>query len=355
MAATAIILVNWNGRDHTIECLESLMRLDDGDFAVVVVDNGSADGSIDAIRDWAQAPAPPAPRGPPWPMLPAERRHAPDLRIVETDAGADAAPDGTRVTVIAAGANLGFAGANNLGMAFAARDPETRSFWLLNNDTVVAPDSLTRLVEKAGARPDAGIIGATLLYYHDPATVQALGGRADIRRAFMDQIGFGLPADRLPSEAEVEAQLHYVVGASMFVRRPVWEATGGMAEDYFLYFEEADWGRRLPKGVRQTTCLAAKVYHKEGGSIGTSSTARMSDTSLYYLSVNSLRYYGRHHRRALPVAAARLAKSAFDHGRKGDRQARRVILRAMRDALSGRRRRGPWGSAEFLGGKAAGA
>jgi GT2 family glycosyltransferase len=358
MATTQIILVNWNGRDHTIECLESLMRLDSGDFDVVIVDNGSADGSIAAIEAWADAGAgtgtPESAQwkdGPPWPLLPTERVHVPGVRVIDCAAVADASPDGTRITIIAANANLGFAGATNLGLAFGARDPDARYFWLLNNDTVVAPDSLTLLVEKAAARPDAGIIGATLLYYHQPDMVQGLGGLMDVKRALASHIGLGLSADALPDEAAVEAQMTYVMGASMFVRRSVYDATGGMSEDYFLYFEEPDWAQRLPRGVHQAVCLAAKVYHKEGGTIGSNSLTRASDTSLYYLIVNSLRFYARYHRASLPVMAARMAKYGFDYGRKGDRQARAVIARAFVDALTGRRRKGPYGSASFRAGK----
>ncbi|MDF0543248.1 glycosyltransferase family 2 protein [Sphingobium sp. H39-3-25] len=352
MATTQIILVNWNGRDHTIECLESLMRLDSGDFDVVIVDNGSADGSIAAIEDWALAPESAHWKsGPPWPLLPAERAHLPGVRVIDRAALGDASPDGTRITIIAANANLGFAGATNLGLAFGARDRDARYFWLLNNDTVVAPDSLTLLVEKAAARPDAGIIGATLLYYHQPDMVQGLGGLMDVKRALASHIGLGLSADALPDEAAVEAQMTYVMGASMFVRRSVYDATGGMSEDYFLYFEEPDWAQRLPRGVHQAVCLAAKVYHKEGGTIGSNSLTRASDTSLYYLIVNSLRFYARYHRASLPLMAARMAKYGFDYGRKGDRQARAVIARAFVDALTGRRRKGPYGSALFRAGK----
>jgi GT2 family glycosyltransferase len=218
---------------------------------------------------------------------------------------------------------------------------------LLNNDTVAAPDSLDRLVETLARRPDVGIAGATLLYYDRPDVVQGLGGRMDVRRARADHIGFGLPAGELPSEEEVERELAYVMGASMFVRRAVYEQVGGMSERYFLYFEEADWAERLPPGTRQTTCLAARVYHKEGGAIGTSSRARPSDTSLYYLAVNTLRFYARYHVSSLPVAAARLAKQAVDFVRRGDAQAARVIGRAFLDAATGRQRKGPYGRAEF--------
>lgn len=343
MAATAIILVNWNGHADTIECLESLLRLEREDFAVVIVDNGSTDGSIDTLRDWAKAP-PRRLAGGVWDRLPADRRHAPDLRVAD---GPDAHPDGARITVIPAGRNLGYAAANNVGMAFGARDPATCFFWLLNNDTVARPDSLAHLAAHADAHPDLGLIGSTLLYYDAPDTVQGVGGWIEPHRALAGHIGFGLAADALPAADEIERRLAYVMGASMFVPRATYAATGGMSEAYFLYFEEPDWARRLPAGVGQGVCLDAVVYHKEGGSIGTDSIGRPSDTSLYYYTVNTLRYYWRHERRFVAVAAARIAWNAGLHAKRRDAAGVGVTLRACVDALTRRRRRGPYGSAEF--------
>jgi hypothetical protein len=343
VARTIIVLVNWNGWRDTVECLESLLRLDDDDFAVVIVDNGSADGSLEAITGWAAAPAPARPVAPVWDALPDARRHAPSFRRIAPD---DMLGD-ERVTLVEAGANLGFAAACNLGMRLALARSETRFVWLLNNDTVAAPASLTHLVAHMAAHPDDAIVGATLLYYHAPATVQGLAGWLRPSRALAGHIGFGLGADALPDAREVEAAMAYVMGASMFVRRECIEATGGMSEAYFLYFEEPDWARRLPPGMRQGVCLDAVVWHKEGGSIGTSSLTRPSDTSLYYYARGTLRFYWTHERRYAGLALGRILYDGLRHTAKGDARAVAVTARALLDAATGRRRRGPYGSAEF--------
>ncbi|WP_419827838.1 glycosyltransferase family 2 protein [Sphingomonas sp.] len=343
MASTIIVLVNWNGWRDTVECLESLLRLDDEKFAVVIVDNGSADGSADAIAAWAAAPAPERPDALAWAALPATRRTAPTFRRI----GPDATLGDERVTLVEAGVNLGFAGACNLGMRLALGRAATRFVWLLNNDTIVRPDALSRLVGHMAAHPDHAIVGATLLYYHAPATVQGLAGWLRPSRALAGHVGFGGAADALPQAARVEAEMAYVMGASMFVRRVCIEATGGMSEEYFLYYEEPDWARRLPAGMRQGVCLDAVVWHKEGGSIGTSSLSRPSDTSLYYYARGTLRFYWKHQRRYAGVALGRILYDGVRYVAKGDGRAAAVTARVLVDAVSGRRRRGPYGSAEF--------
>lgn len=343
---TAIILVNWNGRADTVECLESLMRLESDAFRVIIIDNGSVDGSVEAFRQWAAAPEPATPDGPPWPMLPPRRRHQPSLEVLRPYA-ADLSRTNARIIVVDTSENLGFAGGCNLGMRIALTDPDTHYFWLLNNDTVVAPDSLVRLADRATSRPDHGLIGSALLYYHRPDIVQGLGGWMNVARGYSEHIDFGQPVAHMPTEAEVESRMSYVMGASMLVRRDVFEQTGGMSERYFLYFEEPDWARRLPPGVGQGVCLASRVYHKEGGSIGTSSTARPSDTSIYYLTVNVLRFYWRYERSRFPIVMARYAKYAFDHMLRRDMKGGQVMLRAFCDAILGRYRRGPYGRPEF--------
>ncbi|MDB5894515.1 MAG: glycosyltransferase family 2 protein [Rhodoferax sp.] len=348
MARTYIVLVNWNGHGDTIECLDSLLRLADDDHRVIVVDNGSTDGSLQHLRDWAAAPPAPVPSGAVWDHFAGAVPRPPDLRVVPMDALDTARPDGARITAIDAGANLGFAGANNLGMRFAGQDPAARYFWVLNNDTVATPESLSQLVAHADRHPQQAIIGAALLYYHDPGIVQGLGGWLDNRRALAGHIGFGLPAKQLPSAGEVQARLAYVMGASMFVRAGTYRAIGGMSEDYFLYYEELDWARRLPQGATLGICLEAVVFHKEGGSIGTSSLHRPSDTCLYYQYASALRFYWKHERRHAPLAAARILYNLVDHARRRDFAAMRITVRAFGDILRGRLRRGAYGSREFI-------
>ena len=145
----------------------------------------------------------------------------------------------------------------------------------------------------------------------------------------------------------VGPEIAYVMGASMFVRRAVYDRIGGMSEAYFLYYEELDWAKRLPPEFGLGTCLDSVIYHKEGQSIGTSSTERPSDTSLYYYCVSGLRFYWRHERRHAPVAAARVLWNLLGYARRRDLAAFRVTGVALRDFIAGRPRRGTYGGAEF--------
>lgn len=344
-ATNWIVLVNWNGGEDTLECLESLLRLDDGDFAVVVVDNGSSDGSQDRIAEWAAHGDGARPQGGVWDRLPQERRWNADFaRIAHGDLPRPTA----RITLIEAGSNLGFAAANNIGMRFAAGDPVARYFWILNNDTVAAPDSLSILHRRMEADPSIGMLGARLMFYHDPDRVQGLAGAFPRWKARSFHIGLGLTPDTLPPAEQVEAQMAYVLGASMFVRRDLVDRIGGMSEAYFLYFEEVDWAERLPAGSRLAIAQDAAVWHKEGGSIGSATETRPSDTSLYYINAGLLRYYWRHHRLRLPIALGRVLRESAGYRLRGDRAGARAVLQGLRDVLSGVRRRGRYGSAEFM-------
>lgn len=344
MATSWIILVNWNGGADTIECLESLLRLDDGNFAVVVVDNGSTDGSRERIAEWAAAPAGDVVGGPPWARLPRARRFAADF--VQLAADAEDAPS-ARITLIAAGSNLGFAGANNLGMRFARRDAHARYLWILNNDTVVAPDSLSIQQRRMEADPSIAMLGARLMFYDRPDRVQGLAGGFHPWRARGYHIGLDLTADALPAPGQVEARMHYVLGASMFVRSDLVERIGGMSEAYFLYFEELDWAHRLPAQSRLAVATDAVVWHKEGGSIGSATRSRPSDTSLYYINAGLLRFYRAHMPSLLPVAVGRVLREATGYFLRRDRGASRAVLRAARDVACGVRRRGSYRSTEF--------
>lgn len=351
MAKTWVVLVNWNGGDDTIECLEALLRLDADDFAVVIVDNGSTDGSVEAIAAWAHS-APAAFSSPVWSRLPATRVQ--DKRLAIIDAANPLPPPAAGITLIRAGRNLGFAGANNLGMAFARGDPDLAWYWILNNDTVVAPDSLAIQVARMTADPGIGMLGARLMFYHEPDVVQGLAGGFFRLRARGYHIGMGEPGSA-PAPAAAEADMRYVLGASMFVRASLVDRIGGMDERYFLYFEELDWARRMPRDQRLAIAPEAVVWHKEGGSIGSSTRNRPSDTSLYYINASLLRFYWRHDRALIPIAIGRVLREALSLAKQGDLAGARAIRRAAGDVLRGIRRQGRYGSAEFEAAAAEGA
>jgi GT2 family glycosyltransferase len=328
MARTWIILVNWNGGTDTVECLDSLLRLEESDFAVVIVDNGSRDGSSELLCGWV-------------------RDHFDTVTFSRFVGESGFKTPAAKVTFIETGANLGFAAANNLGMQFASQDPDCRFFWILNNDTVVAPDSLEAQRLAIESDPTIGMLGARLMFYHQPTRVQGLAGGFYKVKARGYHLGLDLSADQLPPKDEVERKMAYVLGASMFVRKSLVDEIGGMSEAYFLYFEELDWAERMPSRWRLAVAMNAVVWHKEGKSIGSNTHNRPSNTSLYYLNASLLRFYARHEPLLLPLAVLRVVREWIASAKKGDSDAMRVIRSALWDVIWRRRRSGTYGSDEF--------
>jgi GT2 family glycosyltransferase len=234
-----IVVLNYNGWQDTVECLTSLERLDYPNYQVVVVDNASCDGSEEKIR----------------------KRYA-------------------DVTVIQSGANLGFAGGNNVGIRHAL-EHGADYVWLLNNDTVVEPHALHHLVERMRAEPDIGMCGSKLIYYHHRGVVQALGG-ARYNKWFGVAVHLGQNRSALDpvDAAEVERSLDYVTATSMLVSRRFLEDIGLMNESYFLYFEEIDWALRAKGRYRLAFAERSVVYHKEGRSIGSNNHTPQSKSYL---------------------------------------------------------------------------
>ncbi len=336
MPLVHIVLVNWNGWKDTVECVDSLLHLASHDYCITVCDNGSKDGSLGKMEAYfagtlklkRSASGPSRPNN-------GKRRHLTWQRV---PAEASLSASSTVLTIIDGELNRGFAGGNNIGIKRALSDPECEFIWLLNNDTVVTPGALNALLKAMSEQQDLAICGSTLLFYHQPRVVQGLGGWYNVAIARGGHLGHMADAGRLPSPEAVDARLKYVMGASMFVRRHVFERTGGLSEDYFLYFEELDLAQKLLAHERQGWAPESVIYHKEGGSIGTSSTRRPSDTSIYYLHLSTLRYYRKYYPLLLPIAFLRLARAAVDAALHKDGEALRVIVQAGRDYLAGRKK-----------------
>ncbi|MDD5106387.1 MAG: glycosyltransferase family 2 protein [Desulfuromonadaceae bacterium] len=275
MSRAIIILVNWNGWQDTVECLESLQDLAYPDFRIVVCDNGSSDNSLHEIKHWANRH---------------EMRHV-ELQRADAEAGRIPYND-SKLTLIRSDENLGFAGGCNVGLRYAQGRGDADYCWLLNNDTVVEPDALTHLVARIRLQPKMGMCGSTILLYHDRRRIQALGGGHYCR-------WIGLPWhygrftrwSRKIDPQRAEAWMNYVEGASMLVSKKFIDDVGLLSEDYFLYFEEADWAIRADGRFKLGYAPRSIVYHKVGGSVGTSSNpARMSYTSDYYNIRNRLMF-----------------------------------------------------------------
>jgi len=272
--SVCILVLNWNGWQDTIECLESVFRLDYPSYHVIVCDNGSEDGSLEYIKAWAEGRLDVAlPKDNPLRHLSSPPVSKP-VAYVEYDreqaeCGGDRQDKDCRLVLIQTGGNLGFAGGNNVGMRYALARDDFEYVWLLNNDTVVKPDTLSHLVQRMAVKPDAGMCGSTLLYYDKPENVQALGGaRFNKWLGVSRHIGLLQPADQPVDALHIERRIAYIIGASMLVSKAFLQQIGLMSEDYFLYLEEFDWILSAKGRYTLAYAPASAVYHKEGRSTG---------------------------------------------------------------------------------------
>jgi hypothetical protein len=268
-----VILLNWNGWRHTVECLESVLRLRYPCFQVVVCDNASTDGSVEQIAAWAAGSVPAlAPGHPFWAGASAVPKPVPCVVHAReaAEAGGEAGDD-AGVVVVRNGANDGFAAGNNVGLRYALARGDADYVWLLNNDTVAHADSLAVLVAHAEAEPSLGMVGAKLLFYDEPQRVQAAGGGTLARwNGSTRLLGGGEPDD---GRWDVRLAPGYVHGASLLARAAVVREVGLLDPTYFMYSEEVDWCLRAQRaGWAMGYAPAARVWHKEGRASATSAS-----------------------------------------------------------------------------------
>lgn len=237
--AVGCVLLNWNGWRDTIACLRALSNLNYDKISIVVVDNGSTDGSVLKIRE--------------------------------------AFPDTLLLTT---GANLGFAGGNNFGIK-RVLDDGVKYVWLLNNDTIPDHDSLLRLVEKAESDSKFGAIGSSLMYAHEPEKVQAWGG-GRINLWFGVSYHSDVPRD--------DAWFHYITAASVLLSRAALLDVGLLDDRFFLYWEDADLSYRMRRnGWRLGVAGNSRVLHKEHASTGRN--RRLIDR---YVITSGIRFLSKH-------------------------------------------------------------
>ncbi len=330
--AVAIVLVNYKGWRETIECIDTVLAQAYPNYHVFVVDNDSGDQSVERIAAWCDAPR----RDAGWrdfagvhrvSAIPGtDRLH---YRIARREDGVlPVAATAARLTVVHAGANLGFAGGCNVGIAAAGRS-HFDYFWLLNTDTVVDAGALSALVARASADPAVGMVGSTIRLYFRPLEIQALAGARVSRRMLVTrQIGegraFGGP---LPAAENVERDLAYIAGASMLVSRRFVAEVGPMQEDYFLYYEEFDWALRGAGRFRLAYAPASQVFHK----VGATSARALRDFSMQLRYRNLVRFASRFFPERLGLVRLDLLRTLLRYIAEGRWRGIRIVAGTLRD------------------------
>jgi hypothetical protein len=297
------VVLNWNGREDTLRCLESLSRVAHGDLGVICVDNGSSDGSQAAIRE----------------RFPA-------------------------VTLIEAGANLGYSGGNNLGISHAL-EQGARWVMLVNNDATVAPDVVEGFLQAQAERPHAGILAGKVYFADRPQTLWFAGQRVSELLGYSGRPrGYGKADGRRYSQV---CPTDRAVGALMAISHEAVEAVGLLDEDLFAYVEDVDWALRVrAAGLEVIFAPAARAWHSVSASTGGEAA---STHTLYYGVRNTVTVLER--RRPLGRVATvlrRVAILATFSLHALTRADRRRALRAVRagygDARAGRLGQRPVGS-----------
>jgi len=253
----AIILLNLNRKADTLECLDSIARMTYPSWFIVLVDNGSTDGSIEAIGSWSN-------------------KNKPVAQIQNSE-------------------NLGFSAGCNKGITEALRTGADYVF-LLNNDTVVAPDALTLLVERAESDRRIGMTGPKIYQYGKHRVLDSAGTRAIpwLAQAFL--IGHG---EEDHGQFDAVAVMPYITGTALLIKRQELQDLGLLDEDYFVYFEDFDLGlRAMQAGMLSVFEPKALIYHKG------SQTAGFGSPFYLYHSIRSRILFARKHIPNLPFLMA---------------------------------------------------
>lgn len=327
----AIILVNWNGWRDTIECLESIFKNDCDNFQAIVCDNASTDGSWNKIISWAagnELAVPASEEMESYSLPPTAKPVA--IKLIDQAGNISGDPDANFI-LIQTGANLGFAGGNNVGMRYALNHSACEYFWLLNNDTVITRDAIGNLIHHMKKSPNVGMCGTRIHFYHQPDVIQALAGaKYNPMTGNSKCIGSNEPATSIISSEEVIASSDFIVGASMCITREFFKDVGPMEERYFLYYEEIDWAERAKNKFEIGYAADATVFHKEGGAIGSSSLkGARSPLSEYYLMSSKIKFTRKFFpMRLLPIYIYGLAQ-VIVRLLRGNKKLAKVILYAM--------------------------
>lgn len=258
-----VVLVNWNGWQDTVGCLESIQASSDfpGKINVVIVDNSSSDQSLVNLKSY---------------LASSINSLSLDGSVIERLAriGAAFLYEGgmgaiSSLLLVEAKDNYGFAAGNNIGWQFADFFWASNYYWVLNNDTRIVSDTANSLIRKATSHEDISICGCSILYLEDPQRVQSYGGSwYSLKTGRGWSVGMGQLYDTRVKSSVIETQINYISGASMLIKAQFLHRVGGLCEDYFLYNEEIDLSMKLSRRERLAVATEAKVYHKVGSSIG---------------------------------------------------------------------------------------
>ena len=220
----SIILVNWNGREDTANCLKSLKKLDYSNYEIIVVDNGSTDNSQNYLKTIF-----------------------PNIILIENIK------------------NEGFGKANNIGMRWCLNNSDATYFFIINNDTKIRKDTLSQLIRTAASASNIGIVTPKIYFMDSENIVWFAGGYFDVKRGSARVIGVH-ELDK--GQYDIPTEITFATGCAMLIKKSVIENIGMFDERYFVYEEDVEFSLRVIKyGYKIFYEPNAIVYHRVNASI----------------------------------------------------------------------------------------
>lgn len=252
----SIITLNWNAWRETIECLESVLKLQYPNFNIIVIDNHSTDDSWPRLIDWASgAIYPDIQTDFPRIVFPSVRKPIDYLPLSVKEIGriGNRCP---KLLLLSNEQNEGFAKANNRGTRIALEHYNSQYVFLLNNDTVISPDSLQEIVTVMESESKIASAQAVIYYYHNPGKIANAGG-------------FLLPWGQTKYRKKIAnrnwQKVTFLNGCALIFKRQTLEKYGALTEDFFHGEEDFEYSMRLKQHKALKVCINhTKVYHKIG-------------------------------------------------------------------------------------------
>jgi GT2 family glycosyltransferase len=288
-----IVLLNFNGTNDTIECLDSLIKSEYEDIQIIVVDNSQDDTSMKSLINWAidleneisiQ------------PKIKEDKFHKnliSYINLKEEDFHKKYYFE--TILFVKAKSNNGFSSGNNIALKYIKINGDSNSLiWLLNNDTKVVKNTVNQIFEEINKlnnkyNSKIDIIGTPLMEYYDPNIIQALGGRFNEKTGLTSHVGEGLKLSSVSSEyiEEMIKNVTYPIGASIIISKDFLNEIGFLCEDYFLFYEELDWiYRAKQRGGKLFIIYVFSILHKQGNTTKVKSSQKKSEF-IDLISLNS--------------------------------------------------------------------
>ena len=243
MKKVAIIILNYKNSKDTIECVESLEKINYKNFNIIIVDNDSKDDSVEILRN-----------------------HFKDKHII-----------------LNSGKNGGFAYGNNIGIKYALENGADYVL-LINNDTIVEDDFLNVLVETAEKDKGVAIATGLIMNYYDKSKIWYNGGEIDWNKFY----GYHLNERENFNVISEEKEITFATGCLMLIRKDIFKNIGFLSEEYFMYYEDVDFCAKVQnKGYKIVYNSNSKIYHK----VSASSGEEESPFAIEWNTRNRLRFY----------------------------------------------------------------